>query len=137
MAYRTRQEIFNVAYRGLASQGFRKSIGPGDAGCAYRGRNADRCAIGWCIPDAEYDVGFEGLSADDRGIMFAASISPDDADFACTLQDKHDYATTPEKLKHQLETFAKECGLTIPEGFDDILTAQEPKAAPSELEPAQ
>lgn len=138
MNYRTRQEIFNVAYRGLASQGFRRSTN--DMGCAYRGDGGRRCAIGWCISDAEYNRDFEGTSpafGDPKNKDFfyhrradirkAARISDSDATFARELQARHDEGTSPASLQSMLESFAKLHDLTIPEGFDDFLTAQEPE----------
>lgn len=58
----TRQEIFDKAYLGMASQGFRASLRrPDSNSSAYRAPDGCRCSIGWVIPDNLYDPVFEGL----------------------------------------------------------------------------
>lgn len=142
MKYRTRQEIFNVAYRGLASQGFRQSKVGGS--CRYRGDNGDRCAIGWCISDKDYCPTIEGDCPGQIGefesdfIALAAQISDDDRIFAERLQSTHDCnhsGGTPELMQASLRDFAHRYHLTIPEGFDDLLTAQEPETGIPVTEP--
>lgn len=54
-----RQLIFDTATAGLHKQG-RKSMDEGDTMCAYRGENGAMCAIGFCIPNNRYKVGYEG-----------------------------------------------------------------------------
>lgn len=126
MNYRTRQEIFNVAYRGLASQGFRQSLG--EYGCAYRGDNDSRCAIGWCIPDANYKEKFDrsnfGLTVLHGDVQAAANISWTEEQFGRALQHVHDDHDEPKDLKAALEEFARKRELTIPEGFDDLLETE-------------
>lgn len=113
---KTRQEIFNTAYRGLASQNFEKSRG--DSGCAYRGAMGRRCAIGWCISDHDYSPNFESWAASMSSILEAADVSPADAGFARGLQEAHDLAGDAEDMKDRLRTFAHANGLTIPEVTD-------------------
>lgn len=52
-----KQEIFNEVYLRLLQQGV-PSIKNGL--CRYRGPNNTRCAVGWLIPDEEYQETFEG-----------------------------------------------------------------------------
>ena len=55
------QQVFNRVVNGLASQGWRRSVSPGDDGvCKYRGAGAMRCALGHLIPDDKYDPSIEG-----------------------------------------------------------------------------
>jgi hypothetical protein len=60
-----KQEIFNTVAAHLLKQGV-KAVGdersPVTNGCAYRGRQATKCAAGVLIPDDEYSSDFEGLS---------------------------------------------------------------------------
>jgi hypothetical protein len=53
----TNQEVFDTVARHLLRQG-RQSVGY--RGCAYRGPNGLRCAIGCLIPDREYAAAMEG-----------------------------------------------------------------------------
>lgn len=114
---KTRQEIFDIAYRGLASQGFEKSVD--GAGwyplCRYRGYNGRRCAIGWCIPDEKYNGDIEGTAADGDQVRRAAGIRKRDIKFAKDLQGIHDDSRYPFELKKALAEFALERRLTIPE----------------------
>lgn len=124
--YRTRQEIFDLAYTGLAAQGFELSLLPdkGDGsltGCAYRGEDNRRCAIGHCIPDDAYNDGLEGLRVFNPDVLAAANISPVDSPFARALQQVHDNQRgrpsygAAATLKAALIAFAKNYGLTVPE----------------------
>lgn len=107
---KTRQQIFDTAYRGLASQGFRKSAAKGR--CLYRGPNGRKCAIGWCIPD---DVKFDEATYTLNKALDDAGISQDDDWFCCELQTVHDSARSPDDMKGSLADFADEYDLTIPE----------------------
>ena len=52
--YSNLQEIFNIAYLGLAKQNWRRAMSITDGGrpaCAYRGNDGLKCAIGHCVPD--------------------------------------------------------------------------------------
>ena len=48
--YKDLQEIFNLAYLGMAKQGWQPSYS--DGGCKYLTSDGKRCAIGHAIPDA-------------------------------------------------------------------------------------
>ena len=55
----TNQQIFNKVAKHLLKQGRRARDGNG---CAYRGENGTKCAVGCLIPDALYDDRLEGSS---------------------------------------------------------------------------
>lgn len=115
---KTRQEIFDIAYRGLASQGFKRSKDGG--ACAYRDSNGRKCAIGWLIPDDKYTPYIENDTPSagcQNGYMVRelAGISYEDASFATNLQRCHDDATNCVGVKSRLRDFAKRYKLTIPE----------------------
>jgi len=114
-----KQEIFNKAYIGLAKQGWVRAQYAG--ACQYRTREGLACAIGQCIPDDKYDPKIEPMSPF-KALLFAGVIEKaiDDADlyedclFLNALQDAHDQnRLTP--LKENMEKFAREKNLTIPE----------------------
>jgi len=121
--YETLQEVFDDAYRGLFAQGFEQSTtNSGD--CAYRGDKGLRCAIGYCIPDEEYDPSIEGFAPDvfvsERcessvakkvfGTLFAGMAT----DQLVDLQRTHDFAKNPAHMADRLASFAAKHGLTIP-----------------------
>jgi hypothetical protein len=113
---RTRQEIFDLAYRGLAAQGFRRSHD--GTGCLYRGPHGLRCAIGHCIPDDEWEHrNLERVNNEEIGgiVSFSAGIADEDLDFAQGLQEAHDDGIHPSVMRHKLEAFAHQHGLTVPE----------------------
>lgn len=55
------QNAFNIAYTNLLAQG--RISTTNDIGCAYRGANGAKCALGWLIPDDKYYEDMEQLSA--------------------------------------------------------------------------
>jgi hypothetical protein len=119
MAYRTRQEIFDLAWNGLKAQGFlrstsqalRESLSP----CAYRGDSGRRCAIGHCIPDDAYKPRLEGASASNKDVVEAANIDPSDAGFVRDLQWCHDNCDDePTLMEGALRDFATNRRLSIP-----------------------
>lgn len=115
---KNRQQIFNEAYLGLASQGFVRSIAAetdlGAPLCMYRGFGGRKCAVGWCIPDSAYTEELEGIVTDN--VLAAAGIDEDDRAFVADLQMVHDLSSQPTEMRRRLEDFARENGLTIPEG---------------------
>lgn len=112
--FRTRQEIFDLAWVGLKAQGFFKSI-TRDGNCAYRGTEGLRCAIGFCIEDENYDADLlEGLSAENPDVLAAARVDETDREFADDLQETHDSADTPEIMERRLRSFAERHNLTVP-----------------------
>jgi hypothetical protein len=88
--------------------------------CAYRGYNNLRCAVGFCIPNAAYHVGLEGVALNFYGketvaeLAFVAAvlaaIDPqycNDRSFLAGLQSVHDY-NKPDAWEKALLEFAKE-----------------------------
>jgi hypothetical protein len=64
MRYMSKQEMFNRAWRGLTAQGFQISRDDNDDICVYRDEENNRkCAFGHVLPDADYDVSWEGVGA--------------------------------------------------------------------------
>lgn len=112
MQYRTRQEIFNMAYLGLAMQGWKQSL-KGE-GCVYRSVDGLKCAIGHCIADEDYNKNFEVTLGLSDAILFASKIDHKDLDFASKLQHCHDWSFSPENMKERMEFFAEQYKLTIP-----------------------
>lgn len=61
----TDQEIFDKVATHLLSQGRRSiTIDAFARGCAYRGMDGDKCAIGCLIPDEHYRARMEGLGVE-------------------------------------------------------------------------
>lgn len=114
----TRQQMFNTAYHGLAAQGFTQSMRPDGEGCAYRGQDGKRCALGYLIPDNVYNPEWDG--PDGTSAYFLAEydttnvICRANQQFLVQLQTVHDCAPSPDVMKERLADFAKEHGLTIP-----------------------
>lgn len=111
--YRTRQEIFDIAYRGLAAQGFKQSLDR--ESCAYRGTDGCKCAIGFLIDDLDYSPTIEGVSAANPGVLRNARIAYEYADFARDLQRCHDFNHIAEDMRKALHGFAARHGLTVPQ----------------------
>ncbi len=110
--YRTRQEIFDLAWNGLKAQGFLRSMDDGQ--CAYRGKKRRRCAIGHCIPDHLYTRGLEGFAAYEVDVLDAALVSTADARWARGLQIVHDEEARSKGMERRLRRFAAEHDPTIP-----------------------
>ncbi len=114
-----RQEFFNKAYLGLASQGFVRSTTGGAfaPGCQYRLETQDgvlKCAIGHCIPDELYTPEMEATTL--RMVLEAMGIrGDDDYVFARDLQSAHDTARSPKSMEYSLQRIARKHNLTVPE----------------------
>ena len=119
--YTTKQEIFDVAYKGLRDQGWRQSKNA-EGRCRYRNGKGDKCAIGHLIPDEDYAPVLEHFLGNDDAIMDAAHIHPDfrgEVDgFLYNLQSQHDdpdAGTAQVEIPKNMAKFAKRHNLTIPE----------------------
>ncbi len=111
--YITKQEGFNKAVAGLASQGFQQSIS-GET-CLYRGPDGRRCGIGWLIENKDYKSILEGRSVDDADVMAAANINDqEDRHFFYRLQKAHDKALSPDAMKRMLRFLAQDYNLEVP-----------------------
>ena len=107
----SRQEMFNRAFIGLASQGFTRCMSGGD--CVYLADDGRRCAWGWV--DASLGAGDNGDVGNlrDQGIGIAAKLDDDDLLFAMELQATHDESTNTA-LQEDLRLFAARKHLTVP-----------------------
>jgi hypothetical protein len=144
----TRQQIFDTAVAGLASQGFERSRH--DLGCAYTGNPQQtsgkecHCAIGWCIKDVyksnmEYQSVATLVAAfpetlEKLGFQYSEIITWDDSDviefntdeakhkmlFLEDLQRAHDNSGYPEDMKRRLFNVGYEWGLVVPEVLQDV-----------------
>lgn len=124
-----KQAMFNIAYKGLRSQGFctskfayKTDSDPFalEARCAYRGENGMKCAIGYIIPDDKYSPEIEGFTAQDPPVIECLNDFVDEEDysrisFLMSLQTQHDSANSPEDMEKRYRNFAAEQQLTIPE----------------------
>lgn len=137
MTRERKQELFNIAWRGLKSQGFQQSVlrnedgtpkmytswtGEETAICAYRDPQGRKCAVGWMIPDEKYSPDLENRLASYETVRVAAGlVASNDWDeepqFARQLQHVHDSksSNTPEKMEARLRLFAATRDLDIPQ----------------------
>ena len=120
--HQSRQKFFNKAYNGLKSQDFKQSKmeSPDFVGvtfCCYRDGNGLSCAIGHCISDDDYSEFLESRSVDDPDILRRINHQPEDLDFLMELQDCHDLeaSRSPHMMKRELECFARNYNLNIPQ----------------------
>jgi hypothetical protein len=110
---RTLQEMFNLAYKGLESQNWQKSLGPTNR-CLYLTAVGLKCAIGHTIP------GIETYTRERWFVRDVSIIPPKILDTEATalelvwLQRAHDWSKSPEDCKARLEAFAEEYQLSIP-----------------------
>lgn len=112
----TKQEIFDKAVAGLASQGFERSVINDDAHidfCAYRGDGGRRCAIGWLIPDELYSSAFEGEPVRFLPPMIQEFVGYDTYPaFVEDLWAAHDNSTAPPDMRYRLWKIAERNNLT-------------------------
>jgi hypothetical protein len=135
------QKIFNIAYLGLASQGFKQSLSSSKATCAYRGRDGLKCAIGHVIKDDALAIALDdslgylpeqksgypisslltGRHPLDMKVQEIFDSSPEFIDFLRKLQNVHDRVpvdwikgTIPELMKRNMEAFAVTYKLSVP-----------------------
>lgn len=66
---RTAQQIFDIVVQHLRKQGERSLSKKG--GCAYRGANGLKCAVGVLIPDYKYKASLEQSLCTDPNVMEA------------------------------------------------------------------
>lgn len=109
----TEQEIFNMAYIGLAKQGFERSFDDETKYCLYRGPDGRKCALGHCIPDEIYDDELESIALAEV-VEKIPDLSGVDIFFLENLRNCHDKGTSPIVMTLHLSAFAEESGLSIP-----------------------
>ena len=91
----TRQDVFDYIVFALIQQG-KPSLRPG--GCAYRGKDGCRCAVGHLIADADYRPRFEGkntmnILADIPSLEDWVTRGEERAELLIEIQGAHDFAT--------------------------------------------
>lgn len=115
----TKQEIFNKAYLGLKSQGFKRS-GTVDQPCMYNGPNNTHCAIGWVIPNLpeSHSIKKIAINFPEKLLGIVAvnnfellQILP----FLRRLQTAHDEGFTPTEMQRDMLHIAKDFNLEVPE----------------------
>lgn len=130
--YHTRQEIFDASVKGLASQGFERSMSKTIDSltkvCAYRGSDGRKCSIGHLIPDEFYAPEIEGFGISlltekssgvfNRGVDYMFDFGEFDVDFLARLQNAHDSGETPNIMVRRLRKLAIEEGLVYPDEWD-------------------
>ena len=102
----TKQEMFNLAVRGLRSQGWVRAFDTVRGGCVYETSEGLRCAWGWVDRELTSAVcGTVGRLYDD-GVGLAAKLDAERLAFAAELQRIHDY----EELLPSMEARFRELG---------------------------
>ncbi len=116
-----KQEIFNKVVRGLAKQGFWRSMRKFNtdniAKCAYRGSRGKRCAAGILITDAAYSRAFETKAATAVDVVAAlveSGIQKRQILTVHALQECHDQGKSPKEMKDYLIIFANKNRLKAP-----------------------
>jgi hypothetical protein len=124
----TLQSLFNKAYRGLAKQGFKKSV-KGNGTCVYRSVNGMKCAIGHLISDkvataadlrpcSNYSSVRDLLPESITKVLDTLDTSGGDGlRLGDRLQQCHDvcvYEDSPTQMKANLEKFAIVNKLKVP-----------------------
>lgn len=116
----THQEMFNRAWNGLKSQGWRQARRIHGA-CVYQTEDGRRCAWGW-VDTSLTDQGGGVYSLRSSRIGIAARLSSDDLEFASALQAAHDGSGSggavynPSELEQRFREFAHFYKLEIPNG---------------------
>ncbi len=106
------QAMFDKSVKGLASQGFERSLHSDGVTCMYNGPDGTKhCAWGWVdtLPDDA-----EGSSVDELEVGLAVKLGPKQKQFARMLQRAHDGAGTPERMQKRLRDVAENYGLRLP-----------------------
>lgn len=124
-----KQAAFNGMWRGLKSQGWKRSITRTGA-CTYRENNEPSartcCAVGWLIPDDSFRELHQArlCSASARQVVrFLADPLRDYANnsvaavrFLGDAQSLHDDALVRQDMEWSFRNLANHHGLTIPDG---------------------
>lgn len=140
----TKQEMFDRAVNGLASQGFEKCCttrqyqyhlkGSGEPGepakqvCVYKKGNM-HCAWGWVDPEVDEDRFCTVQDLRKAGIGLAADMDESDLSFAMRLQQAHDMPPSPSSMKKCLQELGDSYGLTLPVVLFGLRDTQEPRLA--------
>ena len=123
----TMQEIFDIAYRGMESQGFRKCerLIRDMSVCVYDDGKGNHCAWGWVEKAYNGCVGLD--SEEDTSVIELANVGIGLAgelarlgrrrvlDLARSLQMGHDSSYSPEEMSSHLRNVARYYDLTVPD----------------------
>lgn len=108
----SKQEMFNRAYIGLKSQGFKQCVRE-DGECLYSNGSGMHCAWGWINPDTTLEEG-DGLADYGNIDKIYAELDASGKDFARALQNLHDTNNNPKVMERALYRFAGLYNLNIP-----------------------
>lgn len=111
----TKQEMFDRAYRGLASQEWKQCLNANADGCIYKGSDGMRCAWGWVdrgIPEIHNENSLDHMRHAGVGVIY--TLDADSYAFALNLQSAHDDYDSPNAMRNAFEDLASEYSLTIP-----------------------
>lgn len=113
MNYRTLtfQQIFDLAYMGLASQGWKKATEDGKTQCLHTTTNGMHCAIGWIAPDC-FDSNFPARN--DKAVFEIAGANPNRLNIIDDLQKAHDHSSSARDMKRKMHEVAEKYKLLIP-----------------------
>lgn len=119
--FRTRQELFDNAFKGVIDQG-RPAYDDAADSCMYRGPDGTKCGIGHSIPNSKYRKSMENRGASADLVLTAARIAEEDSAFAVQLQGCHDNAahealSTKDfiaRFTRRMKILARQEGLEVP-----------------------
>lgn len=114
----TEQIMFNRAWNGLKSQGWQKSR-EGHISVYYN-HDGLRCAWGWVDPEGTEKVNrnlacLPVSTLRNFRIGLAATLTPDQLEFAKDLQKAHDNAFNSGELKRNMRRLASDYRLEVPD----------------------
>ncbi len=105
----TNQEVFDTVVNHLRQQGQQCVSDDDEIGCAYRGPNGMKCAVGALIPDELYDEAFEGKNVYQDEIGLVLRDLGIERGLAAELQNIHD--RDQSRWEERWEALADERGL--------------------------
>lgn len=113
----TKQEMFDLAWKGLAAQGWQRAYVEGS--CVYKQELPDgtirRCAWGHVDHAVPADIQASVTTLNGRGIGLAAKLGYLDMRFAQELQNAHDGAATSAEMEAAFRDLAADHRLVVPE----------------------
>jgi hypothetical protein len=130
----TKQEMFDRAWKGLKSQGFKRCMKPESGrACVYADGKGNHCAWGWVDPEGTVDkngVPFNGGIAEIRhrsGTLAAEMFGDEDMNnpsalyaFAEQLQRCHDLSKNEKDMESTPRVFAMLWCIRIPYDKDEV-----------------
>lgn len=107
------QEMFDTAFAGLESQGFKKSQDLNKGGCCYRGDGDMKCAAGWLLPDDKHTVEHNQFFIWSHP-WFMDTFDNEQLKFIEALQRAHDQSAGVKSMRNRLIDVAERYELTHP-----------------------